>query len=53
MSGENLVKFLLGTLDRVRDRALGVLGSEQYLRICLTLIATNDPGDLALARVVP
>ena len=27
MSGENLVKFLLGTLDRVRDRALGMLGS--------------------------
>ena len=27
MSGENLAKFLLGTLDRVRDRALGVLGS--------------------------
>jgi len=25
MSGENLVKFLLGTLDRVRDRALGML----------------------------
>ena len=27
MSGENLVKFLLGTLARVRDGALGVLGS--------------------------
>ena len=27
MSGENLVKFLLGTLDRVRDRALGMLGA--------------------------
>ena len=27
MSGGNLAKFLLGTLDRVRDRALGVLGS--------------------------
>ena len=27
MSGENLAKFHLGALDRVRDRALGVLGS--------------------------
>ena len=27
MSGENLVKFLVGTLDRVRERALGLLGS--------------------------
>ena len=27
MSGENLAKFLLGTLDRVRERALGLLGS--------------------------
>ena len=27
MSGGNLVKFHLGALDRVRDRALGVLGS--------------------------
>ena len=27
MSGENLVKFLLGTLDRVCERALGLLGS--------------------------
>ena len=27
MSGENLVKLYLGALDRVRDRALGMLGS--------------------------
>ena len=27
MSGENLAKFYLGALDRVRDRALGMLGS--------------------------
>ena len=30
MSGENLVKFLLGTLDRVRDRALGMLGERSW-----------------------
>ena len=27
MSGENLAKFYLGALDRVRDGALGMLGS--------------------------
>ena len=27
MSGGNLAKFHLGALDRVRDRALGMLGS--------------------------
>ena len=37
MSGENLVKFLLGTLARVRDRALGVLGSGSPRSLLLVL----------------
>ena len=48
MSGENLVKFLLGTLDRVRDRALGMLGSGSPRSLVHHVYAWSHHADLPL-----
>ena len=46
MSGENLEKFLLGTLDRVRERALGVLGSRSPRSLVHHALAWSHHADL-------
>ena len=46
MSGGNLAKFYLGALDRVHERALGLLGSGSPRSLAHHAYADLPPGSL-------